>query len=131
MTGYNKTSNERSVFVNPFIEADEAKKAILEKHVKMISTDVKIVNGKKICWNYRKNKCRFGHNCKYAHDSDLQIEKSNIVPNKNSVKEMSFNEIEVKNSNNKTNKHKLSTTTLDCIHSKKITKFCSQSKELT
>ncbi|EEB15459.1 hypothetical protein Phum_PHUM369760 [Pediculus humanus corporis] len=54
----------------------------------MISTDVKIVNGKKICWNYRKNKCRFGHNCKYAHDSDLQIEKSNIVPNKNSVKEI-------------------------------------------
>lgn len=28
-------------------------------------------NGKKICWNYRKGRCRFGSNCTYAHDSDL------------------------------------------------------------
>lgn len=87
---FNATTNdsirEKSGFINKFIEEDNAKKAILEKHVKMVSTDVKIVNGKKICWNYRKNKCRFGHNCKYAHDSDLQTDPSTIVPNETNVK---------------------------------------------
>lgn len=34
--------------------------------------NLKVINGKKICWNYRKGRCRFGHNCVYAHDSDLQ-----------------------------------------------------------
>lgn len=78
---------EKSVFINKFVEEDNAKKAILEKHVKMVSTDVKTVNGKKICWNYRKNKCRFGHNCKYAHDSDLQTDPSTIVPNQTNIKQ--------------------------------------------
>lgn len=31
----------------------------------------KVKNGKKICWNFRKGRCRFGSNCTYAHDSDL------------------------------------------------------------
>lgn len=63
-----------SVFINPYIQAENEKQAILEKHVKMVETkdNVKVINGKKICWNYRKGKCRFGHNCMYAHDSDLQ-----------------------------------------------------------
>ncbi|XP_050310377.1 uncharacterized protein LOC126746260 [Anthonomus grandis grandis] len=62
-----------SVFVNPFLEAENAKEAILQKHVKMVNAkDVIRINGKKICWNYRKGRCRFGHNCKYAHDSDVQ-----------------------------------------------------------
>lgn len=63
-----------SVFVNPYIQAENEKQAILEKHVKMVDTkdNVRVINGKKICWNYRKGKCRFGHNCIYAHDSDLQ-----------------------------------------------------------
>lgn len=30
-------------------------------------------NGKKICFNHRKGRCRFGHNCKFAHDSDADI----------------------------------------------------------
>ncbi|XP_063238167.1 uncharacterized protein LOC134539812 isoform X2 [Bacillus rossius redtenbacheri] len=66
-----------SVFSNPFIEAENAKKAILEKHVKMTPTqdEVKMINGKKICWNFRKGRCRFGHKCKFAHDSDLQSAK--------------------------------------------------------
>lgn len=69
-----------SVFTNPFKEAENAKQAILEKHVKMVSTQnsVKIINGKKICWNYRKGKCRFGHNCIYAHDSDVQKSKEQL-----------------------------------------------------
>ncbi|XP_070162307.1 uncharacterized protein [Polyergus mexicanus] len=62
-----------SVFSNPFVEAERAKSAILEKHVKMTPTldDTKMINGRKICWNYRKGRCRFGHNCTFAHDSDL------------------------------------------------------------
>ncbi|KYN21354.1 hypothetical protein ALC57_06279, partial [Trachymyrmex cornetzi] len=62
-----------SVFLNPFVEAERAKSAILEKHVKMTPTldDTKMINGRKICWNYRKGRCRFGHNCTFAHDSDL------------------------------------------------------------
>nr|CAD7600832.1 unnamed protein product [Timema genevievae] len=66
-------SLKNSVFSNPFIEAEKAKKAILEKHVKMTPTQehVKSINGKKICWNFRKGRCRFGHTCKFAHDSDL------------------------------------------------------------
>ncbi|XP_018562708.1 zinc finger CCCH domain-containing protein 8 isoform X3 [Anoplophora glabripennis] len=63
-----------SVFKNPFIEAENEKEAILQKHVKMVDTkdNTMVINGKKICWNYRKGRCRFGHNCKFAHDSDIQ-----------------------------------------------------------
>ncbi|XP_066145003.1 uncharacterized protein [Euwallacea fornicatus] len=62
-----------SVFVNPFLVAENEKEAILERHVKMSNNkNVGIINGKKICWNYRKGRCRFGHKCKYAHDSDIQ-----------------------------------------------------------
>lgn len=59
--------------MNPYVEAEIAKKAILEKHVKMVPSkdEVRFINGKQICWNYRKGRCRFGHNCKFAHDSDL------------------------------------------------------------
>lgn len=46
--------------------------------------ETKVINGKKICWNYRKGRCRFGHNCSFAHDSDLQktpeeLEEANKV----------------------------------------------------
>lgn len=37
----------------------------------------KTKNGKKICWNFRKGRCRFGSNCTFAHDSDLH--KSNDI----------------------------------------------------
>ncbi|XP_064094704.1 uncharacterized protein LOC135207010 [Macrobrachium nipponense] len=65
--------NSLSVFYNPFQKAQEDKKLLLEKHVKMTENpkDVVEINGKKICWNYRKGRCKFGHNCKYAHDSDV------------------------------------------------------------
>lgn len=36
-------------------------------------------NGKKICWNYRKGRCRFGSNCTYAHDSDLHVDNENAA----------------------------------------------------
>ncbi|KAK0178739.1 hypothetical protein PV327_007602 [Microctonus hyperodae] len=69
-----------SVFSNPFVEAEKAKSAILEKHVKMTPTldDTKMINGRKICWNYRKGRCRFGHNCTFAHDSDLHRSSSEL-----------------------------------------------------
>ena len=38
------------------------------------------INGKRICWNYRKGKCKFGHKCKFAHDSD--IDNSNVPKDK-------------------------------------------------
>ncbi|XP_071521020.1 uncharacterized protein [Panulirus ornatus] len=64
-----------SVFFNPFHKAQEDKKLVLEKHVKMTENpkDVMEINGKKICWNYRKGRCKFGHKCKYAHDSDISL----------------------------------------------------------
>lgn len=69
----NGPTSKNSVFLNPYVEAEIAKKAILEKHVKMVPSkdEVRFINGKQICWNYRKGRCRFGHTCKFAHDSDL------------------------------------------------------------
>ncbi|KAJ8986047.1 hypothetical protein NQ317_013932 [Molorchus minor] len=81
-----------SVFKNPFIEAENAKEAILQKHVKMVDSkdNTVVINGKKICWNYRKGRCQFGHKCKFAHDSDIQktddqIEAEKSLAVKNSV----------------------------------------------
>lgn len=78
-------SVKNSVFSNPFVEAENAKKAILEKHVKMTPTrdEIKMINGKKICWNFRKGRCRFGHNCKFAHDSDLHRTGTDLQDNSN------------------------------------------------
>ncbi|CAL4165770.1 unnamed protein product, partial [Meganyctiphanes norvegica] len=65
-----------SVFYNPFHEEQKEKNSILEKHVKMTENpkDVIVINGKRICWTYRKKgRCRFGRNCKFAHDTELLI----------------------------------------------------------
>ncbi|XP_030560019.1 uncharacterized protein LOC115762070 [Drosophila novamexicana] len=64
------------VFSNPFLEAELHKTASLERHVKMVNNDahLQLKNGRKICWNYRKGRCRFGTGCQYAHDSDLSVE---------------------------------------------------------
>ncbi|EDW85961.1 uncharacterized protein Dwil_GK22866 [Drosophila willistoni] len=63
------------VFSNPFLEAELHKTASLERHVKMVNNDthLQLKNGRKICWNYRKGRCRFGTSCQYAHDSDLSV----------------------------------------------------------
>ena len=29
------------------------------------------IGSKKICWMFRKGRCRFGHKCTFAHDSDV------------------------------------------------------------
>lgn len=91
-----------SVFRNPYLEAERAKSAVLEKHVKMVPSKHHLTkfNGKKICWMNRKGRCRFGNKCKFAHDSELFC--SNII-----------NE-EKKNQDNKKNKnsHGLSPTSV-------------------
>lgn len=61
------------VFSNPFLEAEKLEIDKLQKHVKMVDSENHLLqkNGRKICWNNRKGRCRFGNKCKYAHDSDL------------------------------------------------------------
>lgn len=50
--------------------------------------DTTTINGKKICWNYRKGRCRFGHKCAFAHDSDLQKTDEELEKEReNSIKE--------------------------------------------
>ena len=66
-----------SVFANPFKEAEDADKCALEQHVKFAPRleDIKEINGRKICWNYRKGRCRFGTECVFAHDCELLNKK--------------------------------------------------------
>lgn len=63
-----------SVFSNPYRQAEDARRAVLEKHVKLTTAPAELrhINGKQVCWNYRRGRCRFGRGCKFAHDSDLQ-----------------------------------------------------------
>ncbi|XP_021193753.2 uncharacterized protein LOC110378710 [Helicoverpa armigera] len=83
-----ESSLQTSVFSNPFVEAELAKAAILEKHVKMVpgKDNTQMINGKRICWNYRKGRCRFGHNCKYAHDTDIQKSNDEMEADKQKLK---------------------------------------------
>ncbi len=69
-----------SVFANPYKEAEDAEKGTLEKHVKFAPKleDVKEINGRKVCWNYRKGRCRFGSSCVFAHDSEL-LQKPELI----------------------------------------------------
>lgn len=70
-SGSSKTAGE--VFCNPFLEAEKLEIDKLQQHVRMVDSENHILqkNGRKICWNNRKGRCRFGNKCKYAHDSDL------------------------------------------------------------
>ncbi|KAG6439256.1 hypothetical protein O3G_MSEX000621 [Manduca sexta] len=83
-----ESSLQTSVFSNPFVKAEQEKAAILEKHVKMVpgKEDTQMINGKKICWNHRKGRCRFGHNCKYAHDTDIQKTSDELEAEKQKLK---------------------------------------------
>lgn len=40
------------------------------------------INGKKICWNYRKRKCYLGTQCPYAHDSDVPLTEEQLKEQK-------------------------------------------------
>jgi len=103
-----------SVFRNPYLEAERAKSAVLEKHVKMVPAKdcVTQVNGKNICWMNKKGRCRFGNKCKFAHDSELFNDPKVInqdIANKNS-----------NNSNKRKNRPGLSQT---LIPGKKVLKM--------
>jgi CCCH-type zinc finger len=77
-----------SVFNNPFIEEENKKLEKLQRHVKMTTDDanLKMKNGKKICWNHRKGRCRFGTSCTFAHSSDLTVTNdANATPNDEKV----------------------------------------------
>jgi len=63
-----------SVFSNPFREAESAKAAVLEQHLEMTAgqrSENKMIDGKKVCWMFRKGRCRHGHKCSFAHDNDI------------------------------------------------------------
>lgn len=63
-----------SVFTNPFKEMADERLHVLQKHVPLtLQACPTQIGGKRICLAYRKNgRCRFGSSCKFAHDSDLQ-----------------------------------------------------------
>jgi len=65
---------ENSVFKNPFRIKEDQKKAVLERHVEMTvkHEDQRTIDGKKVCWMFRKGRCRFGSKCTFAHDSDVK-----------------------------------------------------------
>lgn len=68
---------DNSVFSNPFRDKEDKKKAILEQHVNMTQRqeEMRIIDGKKVCWMYRKGRCRQGSRCQFAHDNDVKTDK--------------------------------------------------------
>jgi len=70
-------SSDSSVFSNPFKAKEDRKRAMLERHVEMTAKqeDQRTLRGKKICWNFRKGRCRFGSKCTFAHDNDVALPK--------------------------------------------------------
>ena len=34
-----------------------------------------MIDGKKVCWMYRKGRCRQGAQCKFAHDNDVKTNR--------------------------------------------------------
>jgi len=65
---------DNSVFSNPFRDKEDRKSAILEQHVEMTQNEInqKTIDGKKVCFMFRKGRCRHGHRCSFAHDSDIK-----------------------------------------------------------
>jgi len=65
---------DNSVFQNPFRAKEDQKMAVLEQHVAMSQKDQtgRTIDGKKVCWMFRKGRCRNGHKCKFAHDNDIK-----------------------------------------------------------
>ncbi|XP_038656865.1 zinc finger CCCH domain-containing protein 15 [Scyliorhinus canicula] len=61
------------VFTNPFARERRERLSLLEKHVRLTARiRTEEAGGQKICLAYRKDgRCRYGSNCKFAHDSDL------------------------------------------------------------
>jgi hypothetical protein len=72
-----------SVFTNYFHRAEEAKLAVLERHVKLTAAEIETAGGKDgkqnlkggkkrgsgLCVNYQRGRCRFGDKCRFAHSA--------------------------------------------------------------
>ena len=37
--------------------------------------EMKVIDGKKVCWMYRKGRCRQGAKCKFGHDNDVKTDR--------------------------------------------------------
>ena len=61
------------MFSNTFRAREDKKEAILTQHVGVTVKPESgtMFNGKKVCYNFRKGRCRHGHKCKFAHDNDV------------------------------------------------------------
>ena len=72
---------DSSVFSNPFRAREDKKAAVLTQHVGVTSRQeaANTFNGKKVCYNFRKGRCRHGHRCKFAHDNDVSKEVSDSL----------------------------------------------------
>lgn len=72
---------DNSVFSNPFRAREDKKEAILTQHVGVTNRQeaANTFNGKKVCYNFRKGRCRHGHRCKFAHDNDVRKEVSDSL----------------------------------------------------
>ena len=71
----------KSVFSNPFREAEEAKLAPLETHVFLCP----LVKEKKlrVCWKYeRMGMCPWGHSCLYEHLPGPTVEPPKMIKRK-------------------------------------------------
>eukprot|EP00092_Neocalanus_flemingeri_P008110 GFUD01008750.1.p1 GENE.GFUD01008750.1~~GFUD01008750.1.p1 ORF type:complete len:205 (+),score=71.80 GFUD01008750.1:421-1035(+) len=92
---------DNSVFSNPFRAKEDKKEAILEQHVEMTLKQEagRTINGKKVCWNFRKGRCRHGHKCSFAHDSDV---KSSVVESLYSPKYDSGAQVSCEKANTRT-----------------------------
>lgn len=71
LTAVQSRASSSSVWANPYLEAEQAKRAILEKHVKLSEADLNSEKARKVCYKFLKGKCRFGKNCKFMHDGNI------------------------------------------------------------
>ncbi|XP_039268508.2 uncharacterized protein LOC120343406 [Styela clava] len=89
-----RVSSESSALATEYKREQDDKNKILEQHVKMVtnskSTNGK-VNGKKVCWMYRRGRCRLGKKCKMYHDSELRKTEAVEKPPTNNISEIPKN----------------------------------------
>nr|CAB3261901.1 uncharacterized protein LOC100177538 [Phallusia mammillata] len=59
---------QTSVLETQYERSKKQEDLILEQHVKMVETQQQSDQGKKICWMFKKGRCKFGNKCKHRHD---------------------------------------------------------------